>query len=204
VVAKGEYEFGSTYSFGGVFDVNIRRRFVTRTLNQIDLIASRPGLVSSWSSVAGADTGDVDAALLVRSTLGDPDAAPQWSDWHELANGIVRGWGLQFKVVARSYDPAQNIIIDELGADLELQQRIEQSGALSAPAGNYVVAFVEPFYEAPSVGITGYSMTTGDYWAIDPASITPSGFSITFRNSAGAAVARQFNYTAIGFGRGVA
>jgi hypothetical protein len=203
VVAKGEYEFGSTYSLGGVFDVNIRRRFVTRTLNQIDLIASRPGLVSSWSSVAGADTGDVDAALLVRSTLGDPDGAPQWSDWRELANGIVRGWGLQFKVVARSYDPAQNIIIDELGAELELQQRIEQSGALSAPAGTYAVAFAEPFYEAPSVGVTGYNMATGDYWVIDPVSITRSEFRITFKNSAGAAVARQFNYTAIGFGREV-
>ena len=203
VVARGEYEFGSTYSFGGVFDVNIRRRFVTRTLNQIDLIASRPGLVSSWSSIAGADAGDVDAALLVRSSMSDPDLAPQWSDWRELANGIVRGWGFQFKVVARSYDPAQNIIIDELGADLELQQRIEQSGALSAPAGTYAVTFTERFYDAPNIGITGYNMTSGDYWVIDPASITPTGFSITFRNSTGAAVGRQFNYTAIGFGRGI-
>jgi hypothetical protein len=203
VVARGEYEFGSTYSFGGVFDVNIQRRFVTRTLNQIDLITSRPGLVSSWSSIAGADAGDVDAALLVRSTLSDPDAVPQWSDWRELANGIVRGWGFQFKVVARSYDLAQNILIDELGAGMELQQRIEQSGTLSAPTSTYAVAFAERFYAVPSVGVTGYDMATGDYWVIDPASITRSGFSITFKNSAGAAVARQFNYTAIGFGREV-
>jgi hypothetical protein len=203
VVARGEYEFGSTYSFGGVFDVNIRRRFVTRTLNQIDLIASRPGLLSSWSSVAGADSGDVDAALLVRTTLGDPDAAPQWSDWHELANGIVRGWGFQFKVVARSYDLAQNIIIDELGADLELQQRIEQSGTVSATAGAYAVTFAERFYDVPNIGVTAYSMNAGDYWVINPASITRSGFSVTFRDADGAAVARHFNYTAIGFGREV-
>lgn len=205
VMAQGEYEFGSLYSFGGVFDVNIRRRFVTRTLLQLDLFDSRTGLFDDAAGdFDGLSASAVDAALLVRSSMSDPDLAPQWSDWRELANGIVRGWGFQFKVVARSYDPAQNIIIDELGADLELQQRIEQSGALSAPASTYAVTFAERFYDAPNIGITGYNMTSGDYWVIDPASITPTGFSITFRNSTGAAVARQFNYTAIGFGRGIA
>jgi hypothetical protein len=205
VVKQGEYEFGSTYSLGGVFDVNIRRRFVTRTLFQFDLFDSRTGLFDDAAGdFDGLSASSVDAALLVRSSATDPDLAPQWSDWRELANGIVRGWGFQFKVVAKSYDPTQNIIIDELGAVLELQQRVEQSGVLSAPASTYAVTFAERFYEAPSVGITGYNMTSGDYWAINPASITPSGFSITFRNSAGAAVARQFNYTAIGFGRGIA
>ena len=205
VIAQGEYEFGSLYSFGGVFDVNIRRRFVTRTLLQLDLFDSRTGLFDDAAGdFDGLSVSAVDAALLVRSSMSDPDLAPQWSDWRELANGIVRGWGFQFKVVARSYDPAQNIMINELGADLELQQRIEQSVTLSAPASTYAVTFAEPFYEAPSVGITGYNMTSGDYWVINPTSITRSGFSITFRNSAGAAVARQFNYTAIGFGREVA
>jgi hypothetical protein len=47
-------------------------------------------------------------------------------------------------------------------------------------------------------------MMAGDYWVVDPASITRAGFSLTFRNSTGAAVARQFNYNAIGFGREVA
>ena len=204
VLAQGEYEFASIYSFGGVFDVNIRRRFVTRTLLQLDLFDSQVGLFDDAAGdFDGLSVSAVDAALLVRCSMSDPDVAPQWSEWREVANGIVRGWGFQFKVVARSYDPAQNIIIDELGADLELQQRIEQSGALSAPASTYVVTFAERFYDAPNIGITGYNMMSGDYWAIDPASITPLGFSITFMNSTGAAVGRQFNYTAIGFGRGI-
>jgi hypothetical protein len=42
-------------------------------------------------------------------------------------------------------------------------------------------------------------MATGDYFAI--ASVTRTGFQVTFRNSAGSAVSRQFTYTAIGFGR---
>jgi hypothetical protein len=203
VVPRGEYEFGSTYDMGGVFDVNIQRRFVTFTLNQLDLIAGRPGLVSSWSSITGADPGDVDAALLVRSTPMDPNAAPQWSDWSELSNGIVRGRAFQFKTIASSYDPAQNIVITELGAVMELQQRIEQSGTVSATAGTYAITFAERFYDVPNIGVTAYSMNAGDYWVINSASITRSGFSVTFRDAGGAAVARQFNYTAIGFGREV-
>jgi hypothetical protein len=44
-------------------------------------------------------------------------------------------------------------------------------------------------------------MGTGDYFAID--SVTRTGFQVTFRNSAGTAVSRQFTYTAIGYGREV-
>jgi len=203
VSPRGEYEFGSTYDMGGVFDVNIQRRFVTRSLNQYDLISGRPGLISTWSSISGGVGSDVDAVLLVRSTPTDPDLSPDWSDWRELANGIVRGRGFQFKTVATSRDPAQNIIIDELGAVMELQQRIEQSGALSAGASTYSVAFAEPFFEPPNVGVTGYGMSAGDYWVLNAASITRNGFDVTFRNAVGAIVARQFSYTAIGFGRQV-
>ena len=203
VVPKGEYEFGSTYDLGGVFDVNIQRRFVTRGLNQLDLLSARPGLVSEWTSIAGLSASDVDAALLVRSTPTDPDTAPQWSEWNELANGIVRGRAFQFKTIASSYDFAQNILIEELGATMELQQRIEQSGTLPGAESTRAVTFQERFYEAPSVGITAYGMSAGDYMVLEAATITRAGFSVTFRNSAGVPVARQFNYTAIGFGREV-
>ena len=201
--ARGEYEFGSTYDMGGVFDVNIQRRFVTRSLNQYDMISGRPGLISTWGSIAGTAGGEVDAALLVRSTTTDPDVSPEWSAWRELANGIVRGRAFQFKTVATSRDPVYNIIIDELGAAMELQQRVEQSGTLSAGAAPFSVAFAEPFYEPPNIGITGYGMAAGDYWVLSPASITRLGFVVTFKNASGANVARSFNYTAIGFGRQV-
>ena len=204
VVAKGEYEFGSTYNMGGVFDVNIQRRFVVRTLNQLDLFSVRPGLLSSWTSMGGMAGSDVDAALLVRSTLADPDVDPQWSEWRELANGIVRGRAFQFMCQASSRDSSQNILIDELGAVMELQQRIEQSATLTTAAATLVVVFAERFYEAPNLGITGYNLTAGDHWVIDPGSITRFGFSVTFRDTTGAAVVRQFSYTAIGFGREIA
>jgi hypothetical protein len=101
--------------------------------------------------------------------------------------------------VATSTDPTQNILIEELGAELELQQRTEQSATLTSGAGAYTVTFANAFFDAPSVGVTGFNMATGDYFEIS--SVTRTGFAVTFKNSAGSAVSRQFTYTAIGFGR---
>jgi hypothetical protein len=42
-------------------------------------------------------------------------------------------------------------------------------------------------------------MGTGDYFSV--ATVTRTGFQVTFRDSAGTAVSRQFTYTAIGYGR---
>jgi hypothetical protein len=89
-----------------------------------------------------------------------------------------------------------NIIIDELGAELELQQRIEQSDQLTSGAAAYSVTFTNAFFQTPSIGITAYNMGSGDYFAITAESHT--GFTVTFRNSGGTAVSRNFTYTAIG------
>jgi hypothetical protein len=42
-------------------------------------------------------------------------------------------------------------------------------------------------------------MGTADYFTIG--SVTRTGLQVTFRNSGGTAVSRQFTYTAIGYGR---
>lgn len=208
VLPKGEYEFGSTYALPGVFDINLRRRFVTLPylpaeliddiLFDLDLPSSQTG-IDGIQFIDGAGGDRVNAATYVRTTQDDPSGAPTWSDWREFSNALVRGRGFQFKSVSTSVDATQNIIIKELGAELELQQRIEQSDTLTSSTSTYSVVFANAFYQAPSVGITGFNMATGDYFAI--ASVTRTGFAVTFRNSAGSAVSRSFTYTAIGYGR---
>jgi hypothetical protein len=90
-------------------------------------------------------------------------------------------------------------VIDELGAELELQQRVDRSATLNSGAATYVATFAEPFYQAPAVGLTALNMGTGDYFAISD--VTRTGFQVIFRNSGGTAVSRQFTYTAIGYGK---
>ena len=199
VLSAGEYEFGSTYAFPGIFDANLRRRLVTLPYIPGDFWDDKTGDIDTWDLIDGTGGDRVNAATYVRTTQDDPSGTPVWSAWREFSNAIVRGRGFQFKTQATSTDPTQNILIEELGAAMELQQRTEQSATLTSGAGTYTVTFTNAFYEAPSVGVTGFNMATGDYFAIS--SVTRAGFQVTFRNSAGSAVSRQFTYTAIGFGR---
>jgi hypothetical protein len=199
VLASGEYEFGSTLDLGGIFDLNMTRHFVTRPFLPGLLWDDKPGDIDIWPEIDENNLDAVNALLYVRTTEDDPAGTPTWGAWREFSNAITRGRGFQFKTIATSSDPAQNIIIDELGCQLELQQRTEQSATLTTSTATYFVVFANRFYQPPSVGITGFDMATGDYFTI--ASVTRAGFEVTFRNSAGGAVSRQFTYTAIGFGR---
>ena len=199
VLSEGEYEFGSTYSFPGIFDCNLRRRLVTLPYLPGDFWDDKTADIDTWDFIDGTGGDRVNALTYVRTTQDDPSGSPTWSTWREFANAIVRGRGFQFKTIATSTDEAQNILIEELGAEMELQQRTEQSATLTSGAGTYTVTFTNAFFEAPSVGVTGFNMATGDFFAVS--SVTRTGFQVTFRNSAGSAVSRQFTYTAIGFGR---
>jgi len=195
----GEYEFGSTWDMGTVFDVNMRRRFVTRPYLPAALWDDKVGLIDDWPEIDEANLDAVNATLYVRFTYDDPGATPAWDDWREFSNAIIRGRAFQFKVIATSEDPNQNIVIDELGAELELQQRVEQSATLTSGASTYTATFAQPFYQAPAMGLTAFNMETGDYFAISD--VTRTGFQVVFRNSGGTAVSRQFTYTAIGYGK---
>jgi hypothetical protein len=201
VLSNGEYEFGSTYSLPGVFDANLRRRLVTSPYIPGEFWDDKTALIDSWDFIDGTGGDRVNALTYVRATPDDPAGTPVWSPWREFANAIVRGRGFQFKTIATSHDPAQNIIIRELGVEIELQQRTEQSATLTSTASTYTVTFANGFYEPPSIGITALNMGTGDYFTI--ASVTRTSFQITFRDSGGTAISRQFTYSAVGFGREV-
>jgi len=51
----------------------------------------------------------------------------------------------------------------------------------------------------PSIGVTGQNMQSGDYFEVT--SVSATGFTVTFKNSGGTAVDRNFTYTAVGFGK---
>jgi hypothetical protein len=195
----GEYEFGSSWDMGAVFDVNVRRKFVSRPILLTGLWDDNTLFIDEWPDLDEDNLDVVNAEMYVRTTTDDPAGTPVYGDWNQLANAIVRGRGFQFKTIATSSNPSINILIDELGAELELQQRTEQSATLSSGAGTYAVTFADAFYQAPNVGITAYNLATGDFFAVTL--LTRTGFTVEFKNSAGTAVNRQFTYTAVGYGK---
>ena len=200
MVAQGEYDFGSTLDLGGTFDADIRARFVSRAFLPGDLWDDHEELIDTWPDIDGSTLDRVNATLYVRSTTNDPTINnPTYTEWSPLVNGTRQGRGFQFKVVATSTDTSQNILIDELGATVELQRRTEVGNNISSGAGAYAVTFTNAFYATPSIGVSGQNMATGDYFVLS--SISRTGFTVTFRNSAGTAISRTFDYTAVGHGR---
>ena len=201
VVPSGEYEFGSSYDMGARYDVNLQRRFVTRPYLPSSLFDDHFELIDSWTTIDEDNLDKVDAKLYVRTTDDDPSGTPTWNQWEEIVNGVKRGRGFQFKTIATSTDESISIVIDELGAVLELQQHTEQSASISSGAGTYTATFSNAFYEAPAVAISPANMATGDY--LELTNVTRTGFQVTFKNSAGSAVSRNFKYVAVGYGREV-
>jgi len=198
VVAEGEYQFKNTYDMGAVFDVNLRRIIVSQPFQPGDFWDDKIDLIDTWPTIDADNLDAVAALLYVRTTNTDPAGSPTYTDWQEFSNAIVRGRGFQFKTSATSEETSQNILITELGVDMELQQRMEQSDILTATAGTNTITFEDSFYDVPSIGISAYDMVSGDYYAIT--NVTRTGFQIVFRDSGNTAVSRQFNYNAVGYG----
>ena len=199
VVEEGEYEFGSTFDLEGAYDFNVSRRFVTRPYLPGSLWDDRTGDFDDWASIDEDNSDRAQATLYVRTTTDDPDGSPTWSSWFPIANGLIQARAVQFKVIATSSDPSNSILIDQLGAVLELTQHTEQSATLASGAGTYTATFDNAFYQAPNVGITAFNMATGDYYTIS--NVTRTGFQIVFRDDGDNAVDRNFTYTALGYGR---
>jgi len=212
VASSGTYTFASTLDLGNTFSVDLRRYFVTRGYYPSDLIDSRANTVDDWSDWDGAITDKVNAKLMLRSTNDNPSATPTWTAWQEFVNGAFRGRGFQFRADLSSSASDQNSLVDELGYDATFQRRTENSdGAVSSGAGAKAITFTNAFWTGttslggvnaylPSIGITAQNMATGDFFEVT--SVSGTGFTVTFKNSAGTAVSRNFNWSAVGYGRG--
>lgn len=207
IVDLGEYAFANTLDLGAPFALDLKRRIVSRGFLPNDLIDSRLDLIDSWPDFDGAVADQVNAKLLMRSTNDNPAGTPTWSSWQEFVNGTFNGRAFQFKAQLISSVRWQNIVIDELGYEATFQRRTDQSTAtIASGAGAKAVTFDYPFYTAggtvlPSIGITAQNMASGDYYTLT--GISGTGFTITFRNSAGTAVDRNFTYAAVGYGKQV-
>jgi predicted phage tail protein len=207
VETSGSYDFASTLDLGASFAMDVKRYFVTRGFYPSDLIDSRLALVDEWPDWDGSVIDAVNAKLLLRRTDDDPAGTPTWSSWQEFVNGTFIGRGFQFRAELSSSNPSQNILIDQLGYEATFQRRTDQSIAtISSGAGAKAVTFDKAFYTLggtalPSVGITAQNMQSGDYYTVT--GISGTGFTVTFRNSGGTAVDRNFTYAATGYGKAV-
>ncbi len=70
--SSGTYEFQNKVDMGAIFNLMLKRRFVTSGLLVNDLIDSRTALIDTWTEFDGTQADDVNAKLLVSTTNISP------------------------------------------------------------------------------------------------------------------------------------
>ena len=110
-----------------------------------------------------------------------------------------------------STDTAQNILVDELGYVAEFERRTENSSAaVASGTGTKSISFGNAFFVGtasllgsnstlPAIGITAQNMQTGDYFTVS--NVSGTGFDVNFFNSSDTGIDRNFNWSAVGYGK---
>ena len=211
IVPLGTYDFATTLDLGGVFSIDLQRHFLTEGFLPSNLLDAR-GLIDDYTDFDGTEATAVNAELLVRTTQTDPSGSPTYTAFQTFANGTYKARGLQFRAKLTSSDPAQDIKVTQLGYTATFQRRTEQSAtAISSGAGAKAITFDKAFFTGtsslnglnsslPSIGITAQNMASGDYFEVT--NVSGTGFTVHFKNSSNASISRNFNFSAVGFGKG--
>ena len=208
----GTYNFASKLDLGAIYSLDLKKHLKVVGYLPDDDLDARAALVDSWSDWDGA-VNNVDCKVYVRLTDNDPaSGGASWGSWQELQNGVHKARGFDFKAVLTSTDTDENIQVKELGYTASLQQRNDQSvAAVASGAGTKTITFSKPFWTGtsglggvnaylPSVAISANNMASGDY--IQMGTVTGSQFQVTFKNSSGSSVDRNFTWSAVGYGLG--
>ena len=218
---SGEYYFNSILDLGAKFSVVFNRRLKSRGLYPSDTFDDRAENIDRWSDCDGLIPDETSAQLYLRTSdaattdvellledgdffLTEDDDKIQlesdidFGEWIPMESGSYAGRQFQFKAELTSGHVDQTPLVDELGFTMQLERRTEGSATISSGAGAKAVTFDNAFYQTPSIGITAYNLASGDYYEVTSEART--GFTITFRNSSNAAIDRQFQYQASGFG----
>ena len=213
--ATGEYAFNEVLDLGGVFSLDLKRHIQTESFYSGSLFNSRTALIDTWTDFDGGQATATNCEMLVAVTQDNPSSgSPTFTAFQTFVNGTYKGRGFKFKVILSTDDPAQNIKVSELGYTATFQRRTEQSAtAIASGSGVKNITFSSPFFTGtsallgansnlPSIGITATdNITSGDYFQVT--NISSTGFSVHFKDSTNASINRNFNFSAVGFGKGV-
>jgi len=195
--SEGYYEFGET-DLSEVYSSRV-------TFDAVVGTAANLFTMSTWATLAqladlvNGDTGDdVFTELQVNYSIVD-SVTPVYQGYRRFVVGDYTARHLKFRVYMNTLSPTLSPTLTSLSVTIDMPDRVAKGNDIVSGAGTYSVVFAPKFRQLRSITIAAQNMNTGDYYVIS--NKTRTGFDVIFRNSAGAAVSRSFDYQAIGFGR---
>ncbi len=194
------------------------------TAANLDSVFGKLFIADSFPNVANPTAGSLGKGKLLftastASTSGNCTISNKFSKFNKFNSGEFEGRAFQFRAILNSFDPAQNIGIEELGYTAFFKPRVENSiensgatnGIFASGTNTKAVTFQHPFFAGtsdlggstskylPSIGITIQNAQTGDFFIVH--TVTGTGFEIDVKNGS-SFVNRNFTYIASGFGKG--
>lgn len=119
-VLSAQYEFAQGIDLGAVTRVRVTTRVDVTTYNISTNIDSRLDNIDDWEDFDGDTAAGADARVYVRQTDDDPTGSPvTWGEWERLDSAEFECWGLEFYVELTRESEDYNILIEELGVDVE-------------------------------------------------------------------------------------
>ncbi len=193
IISQGTYQIADSIDLGRVVTSRITAALDIEPFSIVDLIDSRNDVADAWIDIDGGDL-SIARAYIEVSTSDDNIA---WSSWQRFAAGEWTCRALRARLVLQSSLEYINIVVHSASIRIDMPDRIEAGNDIASGAGLYAVTYGTAFQAAPALAIAAQGLATGDYYSITAKSVT--GFSITFRNAAGTAISRTFDYLSKGY-----
>lgn len=192
--ASGSPAAAGTYELPEIVDQG--RKGPVRITTQLDVDGvALDGLGTLLDSV------NYRAFFEVSYTDDDPSASPVWSDWSTVVVGDYDYRAFKFLLNVAALDFDTRPIINQANVIVDVFDRYEKAQGITCPVEGLTVDYSDPFKAMPVLNITASNLAGGDNHVID--SESNSAFTIRFIDSTGAAISRNFNYVAAGYGYGV-
>lgn len=119
IAATGTYTFAGGIDTGAVGRHRLTSQVDATSINVLDRIDDRTGLIDTWEDFDGTTQSAADCRVYVRQTDDDPAGSPTWSVWNVLDSAEFQARAYQFKAVLTTNDTAFNIRVDTLAVVCE-------------------------------------------------------------------------------------
>lgn len=193
----GEYYFANSVDLGSVFPSRVSANLLAIGYDTASFI-DQQGLIDSLSAIDFGAVSGASVNLYIRTTNDNPLAvSPTWTAWQKFLLGDFTARAYQFKIDQSVVTNTHNVLVKTLSVTVDMLDLVQEGSDLLSGAVTYAVVYSRPFKISPALSITAQNLNNGDYHVITAKS--PTGFSITFKNSANVVISRTFDYIAKGY-----